>query len=164
MSAFSQPVEYTLKAVYIEKFTRFIEWPDSCNMDDKEKPFIIATLGETPFKKSLNNIFSIQKIYEKPVKIIHLNSPKPGEKCHILFISGEMQDIVESITDELGDKPVLTIGDTPGYCKKGVLINFFIEDDKLYFAINEESVEKSPLDFSFYLLNMAKIVKPLKNQ
>jgi len=164
VKGYSQPVEYTLKALYIEKFTRFTEWPDSCEINNKETPFIIATLGQTPFKENLENIFSIQHIYNKPVKVIETELPGKAEKFHILFIPNTKKDSLESIINLVGEKPVLTVGDTPEYGKRGVLINFYTENDKLKFEINETALQKSPLEFNFHLLNMAKIVEPLNKE
>jgi len=40
----AQQGEYKIKAAFLEKFTRFIEWPESSNMSDKSKPFIISVI------------------------------------------------------------------------------------------------------------------------
>jgi hypothetical protein len=159
-----QSSEYTLKAVYIEKFTRFIVWPDSSNINNKNLPFVIGTLGKTPFKKSLQNIFSIQKIYDKPVKISEYESVNEIDTCHVLFIASEKKKDIGSIISQLKNMDILTIGDTPGYGKQGVLINFYSKENKLEFEINETAFHQSPLDINFYLLNMGKIVDSLENQ
>ena len=61
------------------------------------------------------------------------------------------------------DKPILTIGDYDKYAENGVLINFYIEDNKIRFEINETALSLSGLHSSYLLLNLAKIVNPIKN-
>lgn len=158
LSSYSQPHEYTLKTIYIEKITRFIEWPDSCKFHKDDQSFTIHVLGNTALKASLKNIFSIQKIYERPVKIKEIKSVEEIETCHVLFIAADQEKNLDKIIHKFKNRPVLTIGDTPGYCKKGVLINFFVEEGDLKFNINHRMAQKSPLDFSFYLLNIAKAI------
>jgi hypothetical protein len=52
--------EYEVKAAFLEKFTRFIEWPSEVHIEDVSRPFVIGVIGEnllTQFLKKcmLNN-------------------------------------------------------------------------------------------------------------
>jgi hypothetical protein len=47
----AQTDEYLLKAGFLERFTRFIEWPGETNIADNTKPFVISVIGENPFDK-----------------------------------------------------------------------------------------------------------------
>ena len=43
-TGFAQTNVNTLKAVYLEKFSRFVTWPEECMMNDINQPFIISII------------------------------------------------------------------------------------------------------------------------
>jgi len=162
-NSYSQTSIYVLKAVYIEKFSRFVTWPEECCMDDPDKPFVISVIGKTPLYKNLEQIYSMQKINNKKVEIKKINNLYEIENSHILVIAESERKNLQNILALTEKLPVLTISDSPNFAKEGVLINFFEEKNKLKFEVNETAVIKSPLQMSFYLMNSAKIVKPVKD-
>lgn len=154
---------YVLKAVYLEKFSRFVTWPEESEISNTNIPFVIGVIGETPLYKNLKQIYTVKKIHNKKVEIRKISKYSEINQCHILVIAESerknLKDII-SFTENIG---VLTVGDSPKYASKGVLINFVEEKNKLRFEINESAVMKSPIQMSFYLMNSAKIVNPVKN-
>lgn len=162
-SLFSQANVYVLKAVYLEKFSRFVSWPNECLMNDNTKPFVISVIGKTPLTNNLEQIYAIQKINNKKVVIKRISQLYEIENSHILVIAESERKNIQNILTLCKNLPILTIGETDGFAEKGVLINFYEENNKLRFEINETAVLQSPLQMSFYLLNSAKIVHPVKN-
>ena len=78
--------------------------------------------------------------------------------CHILFVSDSFKNRIEDILNATRKHPILTIGETKGFAKKGVLINFYIEQNKIRFEMNKNSFKDSGLKVSHLLLKIAKIV------
>lgn len=162
LQVFSQASIYVLKAVYLEKFSRFITWPEESLPNNPDEPFIIAVIGETPLTENLNQIYAMQEIKNKRVIIKNIHHFNEIQGSHILFIAESEKKNIDQIIAITKQQPILTIGETKGFAEKGVLINFFEKDNKLRFEINETAVLKSPLQMSFYLLNSAKIVEPVE--
>lgn len=160
----TQFMEYTVKAVFLEQFTRFIEWPDTSGMYDTSKPFILGVLGENPFGATLEEIYSTRKIKDKNVKISYFSGIDEVEGCHLLFISKSMEKELSHILSYTKKKPVLTVSDTEGFAEKGVLINLFLEGNSVRFEINEAVVRESGLFISYLLLKHAKIIAPKGEQ
>ena len=158
----SQTNIYVMKAVYLEKFSRFITWPEECDMADVSKPFVIGVMGKTPLYKNLEQIYAVQKINNKKVEIRKITELYQVKDIHILVIAESERKNLPNIIALTEHLPVLTIGDSPNFGKKGVLINFFEDNNRLKFEINETAVLKSPLQMSFYLLNSAQIINPVK--
>lgn len=158
ISAVAQQSEYTIKAVFLEHFTRFIEWPKSSNIEDTSSPFFIAIIGKNPFGSILEQIYAEQKIRNKEVEIQYILTPDGITDCHILFISSSNRDILPEILSRTRDKPILTVGDTEGFAEDGVLINFYLAEDRIKFEINENAVHESGLVMSYRLMNLARIV------
>lgn len=161
--SFSQTNVYVLKAVYLEKFSRFVTWPKECSMNDPNKPFVISILGKTPLADNLEQIYSIQKINNKKVVIKRISELYEIENSHILVIAETEKKNLKNILSITKNLPVLTISESPTFGEKGVLINFYQENNKLRFEINETAVLQSPLQMSFYLLNSAKIINPVND-
>lgn len=160
---FGQEQEYqTLKAVWLERFTRFIEWPDSSDVSDPSAPFIVAVIGENPFGPILGRAYAEQKIKNKKVEILYISTPDEIADCHLLFISSSGKNNLPEILSRTRNKPILTVGDTEGFAQKKVLINFYLSGKKVKFEINEKAVDESGLVMSYMLLGLARIVDPVR--
>ena len=154
----AQTDEYIMKAGFLERFTRFIEWPGETNIADSTKPFVISVIGENPFDKKLDQFFKTTKIKNRRVEIRYISELEEIQNSHILFIAKSKQKQLSGILTLTQDKPILTVSDTDGFGKKGVLINFFMEQNKIRFEINKDAIQKSGLQISYLLLNVAKII------
>lgn len=154
----AQTDEYLLKAGFLERFTRFIEWPGETNIADNTKPFVISVIGKNPFDEKLDHFFETTKIKNRKVEIRYISELEEIQGSHILFITKSKEKQLSGILSLTQEKPVLTVSDTNGFGEKGVRINFFIEQNKIRFEINKDAVQKSGLQISYLLLNLAKII------
>jgi len=150
----AQASEYEYKAAFIERFTRFVEWPDSTDSDT----FKIAVIGTTPLKSFLNDLFSDLEIKGTQVELISTNDIDDLSHANVVFISSSEKNRVSDILMHTNKFPILTIGDSHGYCAGGVHINMYVDDNYIRYEINPESIEKSNLKISSLLLASAKIV------
>ena len=155
--------EYRLKAEFIERFTRFIEWPETAPLVDSNKPFVIGVVGDDPFGPFLDTLARDRKIKHRPVEIRHLDATEDFGECAILFISSSEESSIPQIIERTQDQPVLTVGDTPGFGKRGILINFYTEKSRIQFEINEQAANKSGLEVRAKLFKLARIVESEEN-
>lgn len=156
--------EYLIKAVFIEKFTRFITWPVGSNMNSADSAVVINIIGNHPFNDVLRSIYRTQKINNKPVKIVNIARVQQLQQPDILFIGQTDAETLNAILDHTRGKPILTIADQKNYAHKGVIINFYVKNDRIAFEINEQSARESHLAISYRLLNTATIVNPVSKQ
>ena len=164
LSAFAQQSESTMKAVFLEHFTRFIEWPESSNVADPSSPFFIGVIGENPIELILDQIYAEQNIKNKKVEILHFSTVDEICDCHILFIPSSSKERLPEILLYTKEKPILTVSDTKGFAEKGVHINFYLAGDKIKFEINEGAVHEAGLIMSYRLLSLARIVNPFREK
>jgi YfiR/HmsC-like len=71
--------------------------------------------------------------------------------------SSEKQRVRE-ILRSLRAASVLTVGDTLDFAKKGGMINFVLEEDRVRFEINLRASERAHLKLSARLLTVAKLI------
>ncbi|MBE9469173.1 MAG: YfiR family protein [Bacteroidetes bacterium] len=151
----AQVSEYNHKAAFIERFTRFIEWPNSIERDT----FKLAVIGKTPLKATLSELFIDLKIKGHNVELIYTNNLNDLTKVNLIFISKSEKKRINEILAFTDKYPILTIGDSKGFCDKGVHINMYVDDNYIRYEINQDAIEKSDLKVSSQLLSSAKIIK-----
>lgn len=150
-----QEMEQKLKLAFMERFTRFITWPEEVADSDN---FVFCVVGENPFGDFLEEFCETQLMKDKPILLLDPDSiPEYGE-CHMLYYSGVDHDSLIRILEHTKSKPVLTIGDHEGYCEAGMIINFYQDGEYLRFEINEDAAKESDLKISYLLLKNARIV------
>ncbi len=149
-------VEYRVKAAFLYNFTKFIEWP--AVTAKRADPFRIGILGDDPFEDEIDGLKD-KTVGPRSLTVERFSAWQPAvAQCDILFISGSQSTSVADIVQRLDGHPVLTVGDSPGYPSQGVMINFFMESNKVRFAVNPTAVQRAGLAISSRLLKLAVIV------
>ena len=150
----AQGMVYQIQAQLIDRFTQLIEWPASSNVADVSAPFVIGVIGNSDILQSLKELASSQKkIKGKRVEVIEIANLSEIDDCQILYISRSEKSRLSAILNRAKGKPVLTIGDTRGYAKDGVMINF-AAGETMRFSINTASADESGLRFSEQLISL----------
>ncbi len=147
-----------LKIAYMERFARFINWPDSLEFNQEDGNFVFGLIGNTDLSEELEEFFLTHQIKKVPVRLVHFSDIEDLDACNLLFISESEKKNLNNILEMTTGKPILTISDTEGFCEAGVLINFFIEDELLKFEINKDAAQESGLSVSFMLFKKAKLI------
>jgi|WetSurMetagenome_2_1015567.scaffolds.fasta_scaffold47044_2 hypothetical protein len=155
---YCQSRESLVKAGYIEKFTHFVQWPETSGKNDNANEFILAVIGRNTFGKDLEELFSKIKIKDYPVRIKYITKIEEIKDCMILFISGSEKNDLEKILKYTTGKSILTISDSKGFGKSGVIINMFSEGNYIKYEVNRNTLEKSGLKINSLLLNYAVII------
>ena len=78
--------------------------------------------------------------------------------CDILFVGSSEAAHLEEVLRSLRGLPILTIGEMPGFAKRGGIINFMLEDNKVRFEVNVDAAKQADMNISSRLLALAKIV------
>jgi len=156
-----KPDEYEVKAVFLYNLAKFIEWPDKSL--DNSTTLTCYILGDDPFGTNLD---AIKGKLVKGGKIVvkHIDSLNALKNVGILFISASENEQLEDLLKGISGRPILTVGDTQSFAKRGVMINFYIENNKIRFEINMEAAKLAGLKISSNLLKMGKIIAPPSGQ
>ena len=153
--------EYTLKAIWIGKFTHFIDWPQT--RTENEDYFTISTLSSHPIQDKLELIYKDHYIWNKPVLVNEQSINSVDSTINILYIPKQKSiEEVKVIVLNARKHGILLIADTEGYAELGVHINFFFDEQRIRFEINETAMRESDFFISYRLLNIAKIIKPIE--
>lgn len=144
--------EYDLKAAFIYKFTKYIDWGNTVS-----NTFTIAVIGNSPVYTSLRKIARTKTVGHKKIAVLHFNSPDDITPCNIIFISANSYFSLPNVLARI-DKGTLTISEEPGFADLGTAFNFILDHDKLKFEANINSINEEGLKVSSQLLKLAIIV------
>lgn len=150
--------EYSVKAAFLYNFLGYTTWPKG-TFEKEDSPIELLVLGKDPFGDILEDALRGKLIGKRPVKISRAKTLP--EKCtaNVVFACELDKDEQAEMIGELGKRPVLLIGETPGFAEAGGTINFFLDKARVRFEINAEEAKASGLTLSSQLLKLAKIVK-----
>nr|WP_320192278.1 YfiR family protein [uncultured Desulfobacter sp.] len=154
--------EYLLKSAFIERFTRFVQWPLSFDDGVQHPAFVFGALCEPDFCRVLEAAFAEHQIKNRPVKFRRIKTAEDVDGCHLVYIGKTDDSTLAGFITALKSKPVLTVSDTRGYAQKGVHINMFVQQEQIRFEINHKSAVACGLKISHLLLQLAKIVETEK--
>ena len=154
--------EYEVKAAFLNDFAQFVEWPADAFVGVKS-PIVIGILGDDPFGDSLGEIVRDENVDNRPVVIKRYQRVQDIKACQILFISQSENKRLEEICAGLKDRSILTVGDFDGFAKRGGMIRFVTEKNKIRFRINVEAAKAANLTISSKLLRLAEIITPGKD-
>src|SRR5467141_2606171 len=154
----SDSSEYLIKAGFIYNFAKLVEWPTSA-FPQPDSPIVIGIFGEDPFGTVLDRVLAGKKVNGRIFLVKRLKSVADLKECHIVFVSSsEMGHLAEAIHLVKG-MPILTIGEIPGFARRGGIINLVLEDNKVHFEVNVEAAKEADLNISSRLLALARIVQ-----
>jgi YfiR/HmsC-like len=148
------PTEYEVKAAFIHNIAKFVEWPATAHSGDSLK---LCILGHDSFGSTLNALRG-KPVGDKVWEVLPANQQINLRKCRVLFIAASESGNLRQILDNIKGEAVLTVGDTDGYAEQGVIINFYLEQNRVRFEINNDAAGRAKLKISSQLLKLARIV------
>jgi hypothetical protein len=148
--------EYQVKAAFIYNFTQFVEWPANAFTAD-DAPFIVAIVGEDPFKGALEQLMNDKHVGSRSIVIKHFSSVDQIGRCQLLFVPTAENREVDAISDRIGKNPVLTVGETDVMMAAGGAIRLFLDDGRMRFQLNPDALASARLKASAKLMKLARI-------
>ncbi len=76
----------------------------------------------------------------------------------MLFVSPSEEGSIGKIVDRFRGRPVLTVGETPGFAQQGGMITFTTIENKLRFRVNLPQAQEASLQISSKLLRWAEVM------
>jgi hypothetical protein len=155
-------VEYRLKAAFLYNFIKFVEWPSDAFTSDKA-PILLCVFGNDPFGNALDEILQGKTINSREVLARRINELPDLKSCQLVFVSHQEDKQLSKILGSLRGTSALVVGESDGFAERGGGIQFYLEDNKLRFAVNVDAAQKARLSVSSKLLALARIVHSNRN-
>lgn len=157
--AHAQASEDAVKAAFLPKFARYIEWPAAAKPAEAQ-PFYLCLIGRDPFGPAIDKAAASEVIDGHPVAVRRFASTDPDAVagCHIAFVSGTSDTITLQMLAVLRRQPTLTITDARWGKARG-MIHFTVVEGRVRFRIDQASATARAVTISSRLLALAIEVK-----
>lgn len=154
-SAYAQaPTEYEVKAAFIHNIAKFVEWPLPSPADGKLR---LCILGKDLSGGAFDTLQG-KAVGNKIWQVSHVNADANLRKCAVLFIGASESGDLGRILEAIKDSAVLTVGDTRGYAEQDVMVNFYLEQNRVRFEINAGAARRAGLKIGSQLLRLGRLV------
>ncbi|MGH9598888.1 MAG: YfiR family protein [Terracidiphilus sp.] len=153
----ARPTEYDVKAAYLFNFGQFMHL--SAGSDAlRRTTFDICILGRDPIGRTIDQIAANATIGGRAVRILRVADPSQARTCAIVFVSAQEGDRIREDLAILSGSDALTVSDGPDFLRRGGMIQFVIQQDRVRFDVNLNAVSRTHLVLSSELLRVAAAV------
>jgi YfiR/HmsC-like len=150
-------VEYQVKAAFLFNFAKFVDWPPEAFPSEKA-PITFCVFRQDPFGGALDETIRGKTINNHEVLARRINELPELKSCQLVFVSSKEGKLLSEILNSLKGASALVVGESEGFAERGGGVQFFLEDNKLRFAVNVDAVQRARLTVSAKLLALARIV------
>ena len=153
----AQSLEWTVKAAFLPKFARYVEWPPNARPAAGEA-FRLCIIGSDPFGKVIDEAAAGLRIGDHPIVVRRLASAQGASTCHVAFVRGGRGASTSRLLAALRGQPVLTVTDARNGSTRG-MIHFAVADGRVSFHVDAAAAARSRLSISSRLLGIALSVR-----
>jgi hypothetical protein len=150
--------EHPLKAAFTYNFLKFTSWPAG-RFADAEAPVIIGVLGRSPMLATIETLVANRQINGRAILVRRVGNAEEARAAHLLFCPAAEDRRSGELLAVLAGEGVLTVGESDEFARRGGMINFVLEQDKVRFEINVSRVEQGGLKLSAQLQKLASAVR-----
>jgi YfiR/HmsC-like len=161
----AKPTDYQVKAAYLARFVKFIEWPDNPSSlptggAPADEPFPVCVLGQDPFGPALDAALAGETFDRHPLVPRRVTNAREAGACRVVFMGEDDRTLRKDLAALEGSK-VLTVSDQPDFLKRGGMIQFVLQGNppRVRFEVNLMAAKKAGLNLSSELLKVAADVR-----
>ncbi len=151
------PNEYSLKAVFLYNFCRFIDWPplafhspnDPLDHRNHRAPIRSARSSR---RRSPGRIIGAARSRSSITE-----TPREIRQCQLVFVSQGDESQTGAILAAVAGRNILTVGETESFLDHGGMIALTAEQNRVRLRINPTALRATKLSVSSKLLQVAEI-------
>lgn len=151
-----RPTSAEVEAAFLRNFARYLRWPDQA-FPDAGAPWRICVLGEDPYGPVLERTFDGRTEQGRGFQIVRAAAVAELPACQIVVIAYGRSEQRRAALAELRGRPVLTVGDAPGFLQEGGIIQFQVSD-RVEFGVNLDQARAAALKVQAKVLEVAREV------
>jgi len=137
-----------LEAAYLFNFAKYVKWPD------EPEVFVIGIYGEADNIEFLRSALESKKIRGKSVTLTILTDAHDITGISMIYVPESSTKNFNTLVQALADKSILIVTGKD-LTKKGAMISFVVEDQKLRFKLRKSALDAADLVASDGLLKLA---------
>lgn len=139
-----------LQAAYLYNFAKYISWPG------ESQQFVIGVFQEADIMDDLETTLKGKKVKGKVIVLKKITTTEELQGCNIIYVSESNSKSLSLLTESVpGKGKGILIVTEEDMIRKGAIISFVIEDDKLRFKLKKRALDEAGLVASDGLLKLA---------
>jgi hypothetical protein len=149
-------LEDEIKAAFLYNFTKYVDWPTFAFRSAAD-PFRLCVIADDEFVHTIRLLIQGEQAGGRSLQLL---SPGPSEVplCQILFIGAPESARARAVLAAARDRPILTVGESPGFLDQGGIILFVVERSRVRFDVDLRAARHAGLTVSSKLLRVARNV------
>ncbi|OOG81892.1 hypothetical protein B0E41_16440 [Hydrogenophaga sp. A37] len=144
--------EHAVKAGFVANFIKFTQWPGGG--DAANAPLRLCSTGSQALQGQLA-LLQGRAVGGRVLEIVPGAVSTHGRQCDVLFLAEGDAHRLETLLRGLGNAPVLTVGDLPGFVQAGGMIGLRIEASRVRFDVNLAAAQRAGLLLNSQMLKLA---------
>jgi len=154
----SKPSEYQVKAAYLSNFGKFVEWPSRIR-PARDEPFTVCVIGQDPFGDAMEAAVAGETVGRARLVAKRIERLADAVTCRIAFISSSEDSQLKAVLAAIEKASILTVSDMPQFARRGGMIQFVLDGNRVRFEVNLDAVRRVGLNLSSDLLKLALAVR-----
>lgn len=150
--------EFALRAAFLFNFARFVEWP--ADELPAGAPFRLCVVGGDAFAGALEALVAGELVGDHGFEVIQAPGAEESQGCNLVYVSESTEPEELGALFERNLDSVLTVGENEAFLKRGGLMRFYRDQNRLRFEVNGRALARSRLRISSKLLRLAVMVNP----
>ncbi len=150
-------LEYEVKAAYLYNIVNFVTWPPDAFTSPAD-PLHVCVFGADPFGPLLDNAMQGGTANRRPISVLRVTDAAGLAPCELVYLSGGNSERIDQAVRILAMRPVLTVGESPDFLRRGGMIAFVVDGGRVRFDVNLPAASMRGLSMSSRLLQVARLV------
>jgi uncharacterized protein DUF4154 len=147
-------LERQVKAAYLLNFTHYVEWPAAAFADSVAPVNLCLVDGDEAMFEIMGRTLEGRRSRGRPLRLLRPDVPAQAGECHLVFLPAETP-LVETWLAALRGTAALTVGEGPGFLRRGGMIAFVIVDQTVRFVVDDRVARGAGLRISSRVLALA---------
>ncbi|MFH1845803.1 MAG: YfiR family protein [bacterium] len=155
------PLEYRVKAAFLHRFLKFVEWPATA-LPESQEVIRVGILGDSPIIDALI-VINEKRVQGREMVVLTSRNIQDLGHCQVIFFvqpatKPDRPAVLQSLIAELAGTAILLVGEEDQFLARGGMINFVLSEDRLRFDINAKAATAANLHINANLLRLARRV------
>lgn len=148
--------EHQVKAAFLLNFTKYVEWPATAFRGEAQ--ITVALLGDRGTAQ-IAEWLEGKTAQARPLVVRRVSRPDDIGSPHVLYVGADALPLMDGALEAVSGRPVLTITEVEDRDVTGAVINLFVREGRIAFAVNLDAAASGGLQVSSKLLSLARTVR-----
>lgn len=146
----------SVKAAFVFNFIKLVSWPER-RFESDSAPVQVCVLRGDSMEPALRQSLGGKMAGARPVEVSTVGSDDNLSGCHVLYLGSQASVRYTALMTRVAGKGVLLIDEGEQFTWPDGMIRLFLEQSRVRFELNLDSVERAGLKVDPRLIRLARI-------